>query len=92
MYLIKPHTIVETPQLNVQKNGINYTVLKGWRKFDHYEDRAPLLYLGYKYENWTYNYQHTNKIHYVHWMGDLYVMDNQFAKHVVPIGDFNGQD
>ena len=91
MYLIKPHTIVETPKIfSVGKTGICHTVLKGWRKFDYYEDRPPFIYLGYKYEDWTYNYQHTSKIHYVLWKGELYVMDNQFAKHIVPLGDFDG--
>ena len=29
----------------------------------------------------------TNKIHYVLWQDKIYVMDNQFAKHVIPVWD-----
>lgn len=92
MYLIKPQTIIDVVSTKGFKDAPSYLVLKGWRKWDFSECRPPFIYLGYKYENWTYNYQNTNKIHYVHWMGDLYVMDNQFAKHIVPIGEYDGQD
>ena len=91
LYEIKPQTIIDS----VGGAGPNRTpVLKGWRKWDYDEIRPPLIYLGYKIEDWMYHYQHTNKIHYVLWQEDVYVMDNQFAKHVVPVwdGDNDGED
>jgi hypothetical protein len=83
LYEIKPQTIVELTSTGTSASP-DYHVLKGWRKWDHCEKRPPFIYLGYKYEDWRYNYQGTNKIHYVLWKEDIYVMDNQFAKHVVP--------
>tara|TARA_Y100001938_G_scaffold131802_1_gene189315 strand:- start:258 stop:563 length:306 start_codon:yes stop_codon:yes gene_type:complete len=90
LYEIKPQTIVEKGGTGNISGAPDYPVLKGWRKWDHNESRPPFIYLGYKYEDWVYNYQHTNKIHYVLWQGDMYVMDNQFAKHVVPV--WEGED
>lgn len=92
LYEIKPQTIV---QLGATGNGgsPDYLVLKGWRQWNHMEKRPPFIYLGYKYEDWRYNYQGTNKIHYILWKGDMYVMDNQFAKHVIPVWERDdGQD
>jgi hypothetical protein len=89
MYLIKPETIIDIASTG-SLSSPDYLVLKGWRKWDHSEPRPPFIYLGYAHENWTYNYQATNKVHYAFWKGSLYVMDNQFAKHVVPLEDTNG--
>jgi len=90
LYEIKPQTILE-PGSTGSSGSPDYPVLKGWRKWDYKESRPPFIYLGYKYEDWRYNYQGTNKIHYVLWKGDMYVMDNQFAKHIKPIwGDLDG--
>lgn len=92
MYEIKVQTIVEYG--SVATDAARLPVLKGWRQGGFNKERPPFIYLGYKYEDWTYNYQHTNKIHYVLWQEDIYVMDNQFAKHVVPLwdGEENGED
>ena len=92
LYEIKPQTIVETSHTGT--SACNLPVLKGWRKWDYDEVRPPMIYLGWKMEDWTYHYQHTNKIHYVLWKEDIYVMDNQFAKHIVPVwdGETNGED
>jgi hypothetical protein len=85
LYEIKPQTIIETSRTGASKPDLVYPVLKGWRQWDHSVKRPPFIYLGYKYEDWTYNYQHTNKIHYVLWQEGIYVMDNQFAKHIIPL-------
>ena len=85
MYEIKPQTIIEEGTTRNIGGAPNYPILKGWKLGSHNEFRPPFIYLGYKYEDWLYNYQHTNKIHYVLWQGEMYVMDNQFAKHVLPV-------
>ena len=92
LYEIKPQTIIETSYLTAGKSKL--PVMKGWRQWDHNKDRAPFIYLGWKIEDWTYHYQHTNKIHYVLWQEDIYIMDNQFAKHITPAwdGEKNGED
>ena len=87
LYEIKPQTIVETSHTGTSKPEAVYPVLKGWRQWDYNKERPPFIYLGWKIEPWTYHYQHTNKIHYVLWQEDIYVMDNQFAKHVIPVWD-----
>ena len=88
LYEIKPQTIIQTGRTGGR--ACDMPVLKGWHKWDYNEKRPPFIYLGYKYEDWTYNYQHTNKIHYVLWQEDIYVMDNQFAKHILPV--YKGAD
>ena len=95
LYEIKPQTIIETHKVSVQKNAPQLQVIRGWRKWDYDEVRPPMIYLGWKTEDWSYTYLHTNKIHYVLWKEDIYVMDNQFAKHIVPVWDGennNGED
>ena len=92
LYLIKENIEISTGD----KAGPNYeyNVLRGWRSWSKVCKRDPFVYLGYKEEDWRYNYQHTSKIHYVLWQGEIWVMDNQFAKHVVPVwnGDNDGQN
>ncbi len=92
LYEIKPQTIIETGHTG--SKACDLPVLKGWRQWDYNKARPPFIYLGYKYEDWIYSYQHTNKIHYVLWQEDIYVMDNHFAKHIVPVwdGDIDGQN
>jgi len=90
LYEIKPQTVIDQAATGNIGGAPNYPVLKGWRSWEHKEIRPPFIYLGYKYEDWIYNYQHTNKIHYVLWQEDIYVMDNQFAKHVIPV--WEGED
>ena len=92
LYEIKPQTIIETSRTGASKSDLVYPVLKGWRQWDYNKKRPPFIYLGHKIEDWTYHYQHTNKIHYVLWKEEIYVMDNQFAKHILPVhtGDEDG--
>lgn len=85
LYEIKPQTIIETSYLAAGK--FDLPVMKGWRQWDYSKQRPPFIYLGWKIEDWTYHYQHTNKIHYVLWQENIYIMDNQFAKHIVPVID-----
>jgi len=85
LYEIKSTTIIDPGTAGPPGDALRYPVLKGWKKWDYSESRPPFIYLGYKYEDWTYNYQHTNKVHYVLWKEGVYVMDNQFAKHIVPV-------
>ena len=93
LYEIKATTMIELGSTSSLEGAPDHPVLKGWKKWDYHEIREPLIYLGYKRENWMYNYQNTNKIHYVLWKGDMCVMDNQFAKHIVPVWEKNdGQD
>ena len=83
LYTIKEGTVVETG--NTGTSSCDLPVIKGWRHWMNQEKREPFLYLGWKMEDWTYEYQHTNKIHYILWKEQIYVMDNQFAKHIVPL-------
>ena len=95
MYEIKQGTVIETSNTGASSPELVYPVLKGWRHISTYpQERPPFIYLGWKIEDWTYHYQHTNKIHYVLWKECIYVMDNQFAKHIVPVwdGENNGED
>ena len=94
LYEIKQGTVIETSYTESSNPKFVYPVLKGWRHWSNTSERPPFIYLGWKIEDWTYQYQHTNKIHYVLWKETIYVMDNQFAKHVVPIwdGDNNGEN
>lgn len=93
LYRIKPNINLEGW---MHKTGPNeeYRVLAGYRersstRYDH----APFVYLGYKIEEWMYDLRGTNKIHYVFWKGEVWVMDNGFAKHIVPIlENEDGQD
>ncbi len=89
------------PDIHVYKGnraGPNreYRVLAGYRELGSYDTSniPPFIYLGHKEEDWKYHYQHTNKIHYIMLDGDIWVMDNQFAKHIIPIwdGEEDGQD
>lgn len=92
LYEIKPQTIIEETKTDTFGTSW-FPVLKGWRQWDHDQKRPPFIYLGYKHEDWRYNYQGTNKIHYILWKEDIYVMDNQFAKHVIPVWEnADGQD
>ena len=88
LYLIKENIQLSTDS----RTGPNleHRVLRGWRSWTTVAERDPFVYLGHKDEDWRYNYQHTSKIHYVLWQGEIWVMDNQFAKHVVPI--WNGEE
>ena len=72
----------------------SYQVLRGWKNWRGIKDYPPFVYLGWKTEAWHYHYLQTNKIHYVLWQGDIWVMDNQFAKHIMPVweGGEDGQD
>ena len=95
LYEIKKGTVIETSYTGASNPSLVYPVLRGWRHWSSKESkRPPFIYLGWKIESWTYHYQHTNKIHYVLWKEDIYVMDNQFAKHIVPVweGDNDGED
>ena len=91
LYRIKPNIWIETDG----RTGPDRTlpVLRGWRNPPAKNDWEPFIYLGHKQENWSYHYQHTNRIHYVMWRGTVWVMDNQFAKHIIPVwdGEDNGQ-
>lgn len=83
LYSIKATTMLvegvhETPESEMP-------VLKGWRHKSLETSYPPIIYMGWKMEKWMYQYLQTFKIHYVLWKGTIYVMDNQFAKHVVPI-------
>ena len=64
-----------------------YPILRGWRYHRGSSNFASFVYLGWKEENWKYAYLQTNKIHYILWQGDIWVMDNQFAKHIKPVWD-----
>ena len=95
LYEIKPQTIIETQKVSVHKDAPELLAMRGWRQWDYNKVRPPFLYLGWKMEDWTYTYLHTNKIHYILWKEDIYVMDNQFAKHIIPVWDGekdNGED
>ena len=85
LYQIKPNINIRGW---IQKIGPNdmYRVLTGYRERSNIRyDHPPFVYLGYKIEDWKYDMRDTHKIHYVLWQGDIWVMDNQFAKHIVPI-------
>lgn len=95
LYKIKPNISLDV----VQRIGPQpqFPVLRGWRDVFGSKDSSslpPFVYLGYKKEDWAYHYHHTKKIHYVMWQGDIWVMDNQFAKHIIPVwdGEEDGQD
>ncbi len=94
LYKIKPSIQVE----DYMRTGPNreYRVLSGYRSYanPNSDKCPPFIYLGYKTEDWKYHYQHTNKIHYIMMDGDICVMDNQFAKHIIPVwdGDKDGED
>ena len=81
LYLIKPKVHIDSDGYASAKQP--YHVMRGWREPTTQRTYPPFVYLGWKTEDWIYSYQHTNKIHYVMWQGDIYVMDNQFAKHII---------
>ena len=85
LYLIKPNVYIN--DTGYASHRSNYRVLRGWKDHEHSVQYPPFVYLGWKVEDWLYAYQHTNKIHYVMWQGDIFVMDNQFAKHIIPSWD-----
>ena len=91
LYLIKPNVHINTDGYACARQS--FRVMRGWRETSVHSSYPPFVYLGWKMEDWFYAYQHTNKIHYVMWQGDIYVMDNQFAKHIMPSwdGDEDGQ-
>ena len=89
LYLVKPNVYINSTGYASHKH--DYRVIRGWREHNRaQENYPPLVYLGWKMEDWLYAYQHTNKIHYVMWQGDIFVMDNQFAKHIIPVWDGDG--
>ena len=95
LYKIKPGIHVY-PDQRTGPRGM-YRVIGGFRDTtmrDRSSKLPPFVYLGYKCEDWSYNYQHTNKIHYVLYEGSICVMDNQFAKHIIPVwdGEEDGKD
>lgn len=94
LYKIKPN--IHVYEDNRAGPHRKYRVLAGYRDrtISSLPALPPFLYLGYKIEDWKYHYQHTNKVHYIMLGGDVWVMDNQFAKHIVPVwkGDENGED
>lgn len=83
LYSIKSTTMVDIGK--VQTPDGELPVLRGWRSQGFCLDHPPIVYLGWKMEEWRYHYQGTYKIHYVLWKDVIYVMDNQFAKHLIPI-------
>tara|TARA_R110001599_G_C11958204_1_gene632527 strand:+ start:168 stop:458 length:291 start_codon:yes stop_codon:yes gene_type:complete len=86
LYFVKPNIFISANRLTGPDK--KYRVVCGWRgPKKACKVQPPFLYLGWKTENWTYAQQHTNKIHYVMWEGSICVMDNQFAKHIVPLWD-----
>lgn len=84
LYSIKSTTMVDIGITNTTNEG-NLPVLRGWRCSDVSINHQPFVYLGWKMEDWKYHYQGTHKIHYILWRATVFVMDNQFAKHVVPL-------
>ena len=90
LYEIKEGTHLEWDDWSTVGPNGEYRVLRGWRDHRDNQKRAPFVYLGHKIEDWKYNYLSTNKIHYVLYLGDIWVMDNQFAKHIVPVWDGAG--
>ena len=85
LYEIKPQTVLDLGDIIHAEGAPSFPIIRGWRQWSTCEVRPPFIYLGYKLENWTYNYYNTNKIHYILWKEDIYVMDNQFAKHIIPV-------
>ena len=90
LYEIKEGVHLEADGYCTAGPNHEYRVLRGWRSHHVKQKRAPFVYLGHKTEEWRYNYLNTHKIHYVLYEGDIWVMDNQFAKHIVPVWDGAG--
>ena len=89
LYAIKSDTMLDM-WINEGGNRIrDYPILRGWKAFEGYPDgnNPPLVYLGYRYDEWTYHYRHTKKHHYVLWKGQEYLMDNWFADRLEIIGE-----
>ena len=86
LYKIKPGIhVYEGNRTGPEKQ---YRVLLGYRERNSRSEHwPPFIYLGHKIEDWKYHYQHTNKIHYIMIGDEIWVMDNQFAKHIVPVWD-----
>lgn len=90
LYEIKEKVVLANDEYSSTGPNRQYRVLRGWKVHSIKKKHAPFVYLGHKTEEWTYAYLNTNKIHYVLYEGDIWVMDNQFAKHIVPIWDGAG--
>jgi hypothetical protein len=94
LYQIKSNTCLEGWMHRVGPQN-EYKVLMGYNTRDNNRwDHPPMVYLGFKMEEWEYDFRSTNKIHYVMWQEEIWVMDNGFAKHIIPVwdGDSDGQE
>ena len=90
LYAIKKDTMLDMFVNEVRKRRLkDFPILRGWKAFKGYpeENNPPLVYLGYRYDEWTYHYRHTKKHHYVLWKGQEYLMDNWFADRLETIGE-----
>jgi len=92
LYQIKPDICLSE---YLRKTGRNdeYKVLSGY-KDKKLHNLPPLVYLGYKIEDWEFIWTtKTNKIHYVLWQDEIWVMDERFAKHILPVwsGEKDGE-
>jgi len=90
LYKIKPNILLHTERYTGPQR--RYKVLAGFREGGAKtgaDALPPFVYLGSKEEDWRYLYQHTSRIHYILWNGDVWVMDNQFAKHIIPASVHN---
>ena len=81
LYAIKSDTMLDMWINERRVIPKNIRILRGWKAYKGYpdENNPPLVYLGYRYDDWTYFYRHTKKHHYVLWKGQEYLMDNWFA-------------
>jgi len=91
LYAIKDDTMLDM-WINEARRKIgqsNIPILRGWKAFKGYpnENNPPVVYLGYRYDDWTYFYRHTKKHHYVFWKGQEYLMDNWFADRLETIDE-----
>ena len=84
LYSIKPNICLRDGRTGPARE---FRVLGGWRVPEMRDGTShpPFIYLGWKEEEWMYHYLNTHKIHYVMWKGEICVMDNSFAKHIVPV-------
>ena len=81
LYAIKSDTMLDMWINERRVIPKNIRILRGWKAYKGYpdENNPPLVYLGYRYDDWTDFYRHTKKHHYVLWKGQEYLMDNWFA-------------
>ena len=90
LYAIKGDTMLDM-WINESRNRRlkNVPILRGWKAHTGYPDEKnpPVIYLGYRYDDWTYHYRHTKKHHYVLWKGQEYLMDNWFADRLETIDE-----